>query len=40
MKITPADEKRTKFNRGNVTRLNERIVHRLNDDEREWNRAA
>jgi hypothetical protein len=40
MKITPADEKRTKFNGGNVNTLQQRIVQGLDDDERERNHAT
>ena len=40
MKITPTDEKHTKFHRGNVTALKQRIVHGLDDDQGERNYAA
>jgi len=40
MKITPSDQKRAKFNAGNVTTLQQCIVHGLDDDECERNHTA
>jgi hypothetical protein len=40
MKITPSNQKRAKFNARNPTTLQQRIVHGLDDDERERNHAA
>ena len=40
MKITPADKKHIKFDRGNVAAVKQRVVHGLDDDEGERNYAA
>jgi len=40
MKITPADKEHTKFDRGNVIAVKQRIVDGLDDDEGERNYAA
>ena len=40
VKVTPSDQKRAKLDAGNVTALQQRIVHGLDDDERERNHAA
>jgi hypothetical protein len=40
MKITPSDQQRAKFNAGNVTTVQKRIVHGLDDNERERNHSA